>query len=180
MQPTQYLRDVIGQFQNLKAQADRAMAQVSDEQLVQQLESESNSLAMIVKHVSGNLRSRWTDFLKSDGEKPDRNRDLEFEVESADSRANLVERWENGWHALFEALETMTPADLDKSVAIRNQPHGVVQAINRSLTHTAQHVGQIIFLSKHLAGSNWQTLTIPRGKSAEFDAELQKKHASST
>ena len=180
MQPTLFLRDIVGQFRQIKSQVDRAIAQVSDQQVFEQIDPESNSIATILKHVSGNLRSRWTDFLRSDGEKADRNRDAEFIVEGQDSRASLLERWEASWHSVFESLETLTPADLDKSVTIRGEPHSVVQAINRSLTHTASHAGQIVFLAKHLAGANWQTLSVPKGKSAEFTAATQKKHSTAS
>jgi uncharacterized damage-inducible protein DinB len=176
MQERHFLETTIEQFRGQKKLADRAMAQVNDEQFFAQLDAESNSIASIVKHVSGNLRSRWLDFLESDGEKPDRNRDSEFLNESQDTRASLLERWEGAWQITLDALEELTPSDLDKTVPIRSEPHTVVKAIQRSLAHTAQHAGQIILLAKHYAGAQWQTLSIPRGKSQEFHKELEKKH----
>lgn len=176
MQRAHFLRDVVDQFRKLKDSADRGMAQVSDEQFFAQLDEESNSIAMNVKHVAGNLRSRWTDFLDSEGEKATRDRDQEFVIGGTDSRESLLGEWEAGWEALFEAVEELAPADLDKTIGIRGEPHTVIQAIVRGMTHTAYHVGQIVLLAKHAAGTNWHTLTIPRGKSAEFFAEMQKKH----
>lgn len=159
-----YLEDVIRQFHGTKKLADKALLQVGDDDFFRKIDRESNSLALIVKHVSGNLRSRWTDFLVSDGEKPDRRRDAEFEIEN-DTRAVLMERWEEGWRCLFQALETVAPPDLLSTVAIRGIPHTVLKAINRQLTHYSQHVGQIVFLAKHLSGPRWQSLSIPRGQS---------------
>lgn len=176
MQRAHFLRDVVDQFRKLKSLGDRAMAQVTDEQFFSQLDPESNSIAMNVKHVGGNFKSRWTDFLDGDGEKPTRNRDQEFVIESSDSRESLLALWEAGWEALFEALEPLTPADLDKTLTIRGETHSVIQAIIRAISHTAYHVGEIVLLAKHAAGPNWQTLSIPRGKSNEFFAEMQKKH----
>lgn len=175
MQERRFLETTIEQFRGQKKLADRAMAQVSDEQFFAQLDAESNSIASVVKHVAGNLRSRWTDFLSSDGDKPDRNRDTEFLNETRDTRASLLERWENAWQITLDALEELTPADLDKTVTIRSEPHTVIKAIQRSLAHTAQHAGQIILLAKHYAGAQWQTLSIPRGKSEEFLKQLEQK-----
>ncbi|HEY6064924.1 MAG TPA: DUF1572 family protein [Thermoanaerobaculia bacterium] len=164
-----YLEDAIAEFRKYKAFGDKAIAQVSDADFFRQIDRESNSVALIVKHISGNLRSRWTDFLTTDGEKPDRNRDAEFERAGDDSRESLVARWEAGWRTLFAALEPLGPGDLERKVTIRGEAHTVVQAINRQLTHYASHVGQIVFLAKHLAGDRWRTLSIPRGKSKDFD-----------
>jgi hypothetical protein len=122
-----------------------------------------------MKHMSGNMRSRWTDFLTTDGEKPDRNRDSEFETEDSDTAASIRERWEDGWARVFAAVEALEPADLGRTITVRGEKHAVLQAITRQLTHYASHVGQIVFLAKHLAGDRWQTLSIPRGKSREFD-----------
>jgi hypothetical protein len=151
------------------------MAQVDDEQLQVTLDPESNSIATIVKHMAGNMRSRWTDFLTTDGEKPDRHRDTEFEAPPA-TRAALVEMWEDGWRRVFAALEPLTDADLDRTVYIRSEPHSVMQAINRQVAHYATHIGQIIFLAKHFRSSRWESLTIPRRKSEEFNAQLQRGH----
>ena len=164
-----YLEDVLVQFKKLKVMGDKALAQVDEEQFFATLDPESNSLALIMKHMSGNMRSRWTDFLTTDGEKPDRHRDTEFERDTADTRVQLFSRWEHGWSLVFGAVAALTPADLEKSITIRGESHTVVEALNRQLSHYAQHVGQIVFLAKHLAGPNWKTLSIPRGKSEQFE-----------
>lgn len=157
-------------FRGYKRMADAALSQVSNEEFFRVLDPESNSIAVIVKHVGGNLRSRWTDFLTSDGEKPDRNRDSEFELTSGDTREDLMRRWEHGWETTFKSLEGLKPEDILRTITIRAEPHTVLQAISRSMTHAAHHVGQIVFLAKHLRGSEWKTLSIPRGKTAEFNA----------
>ena len=144
---------------------------MSDEQLFTTLDADSNSHALIMKHMSGNMRSRWTGFLTSDGEKPDRHRDTEFERDASDTREQLFSRWEQGWSLLFEAVSALTPADAEKSVTIRGESHTVVEALNRQVSHYAQHVGQIVFLAKHYAGPKWRTLSIPRGKSSEFEVK---------
>ena len=159
-----FLDDVAVRFRGTRTQAERAIAQVSDTDYFRVLDPESNSIAMLVKHLAGNHRSRWTDFLDSDGEKPDRLRDTEFEVDE-DSREALTAAWDAGWEVLFESLAALTPADLDRTVTIRGEPLSVEQALGRSLAHAASHVGQIVLLAKHLAGSGWQTLSIPRGQS---------------
>lgn len=158
-----YLLDSVRVFQSHKNLADRAMAQVSDEALVATLDDESNSIALIVKHMAGNMRSRWTDFLTTDGEKPNRARDTEFEAPAV-TRSELLSQWDAGWKRMFDTLATLSDADLTRSVLIRDQPHSVMQAINRQLTHYAYHVGQIVFLAKHFAGAQWTSLTIPRKK----------------
>jgi Holliday junction resolvase len=165
----QYLDDALVQMRKLKAQADRAVAQVSDEHVFAVLDPESNSIATLMKHMAGNMRSRWTDFLTSDGEKPDRDRDAEFELAATDTREHVLGLWEQGWAVVFAAISSLTPADLDKRVRVRGEAHSVIEAINRQTTHYAAHVGQIVLLAKHYAGSSWQTLSIPRGKSREFD-----------
>jgi hypothetical protein len=159
-----YLDDCVLQLRKLKAQADKAMAQVDDAHFFALLDADANSIALIVKHVAGNMRSRWTDFLTSDGEKPDRHRDSEFEREAADTRDAILGRWEAGWDVLFDALMSLGAGDLGKTVTIRNEPHSVVQAINRQVSHYAAHVGQIVLLAKHFAGQHWQTLSIPKQK----------------
>ena len=158
---TSYLGDSLTVFRQYKSMAERAMGQASDEQLTQTLDSESNSIALIVKHLAGNMRSRWTDFLTTDGEKPDRDRDSEFEAPPA-TRAELLRLWEDGWRRVFAALEPLTDADLGRTVTIRGEPHSLMQAINRALAHYAAHIGQIIFIAKHFQSSRWQTLSIPR------------------
>jgi hypothetical protein len=164
-----FLEDAILQLRKYKGLADGALAQVSDPDLLRSVDAESNTIAIVMKHVSGNMRSRWTDFLTTDGEKPDRDRDSEFETEAGDTRASIAARWEEGWRILFSAVEGLSPGDLSRIVAIRGEPHTVLQAIQRQLTHYAYHVGQIVFLARHLAGPRWRSLSIPKGKSAEFD-----------
>ena len=169
---SEYLQSAIKTFSTYKDLADRAMAQVTDEQFFTPLDAESNSMAVIVKHVAGNLRSRWTDFLTSDGEKANRDRDSEFEMSDAMTRADLQEAWDYGWKCAFDTLNALTPEDLEKTIYIRAEPHSVVKAINRQLTHGAYHVGQVVFLAKHFASGTWQTLTIPRRASQAFNAEM--------
>lgn len=162
-----YLQDVRRELGSIKRLAEKSLAQVSDDDFFAALDPGSNSIAVIVKHLAGNLRSRWTDFLTSDGEKPDRRRDSEFEIGPDDTRSSLAGRWEEGWRTLFAALESLAPEDLSREVLIRGERISVVRAIHRQLTHYADHVGQIVLLSKHWAGERWQTLSIPRGKSEE-------------
>src|SRR5262249_26814726 len=146
-------------------------------ELFEVLDPESNSIAIIMKHLAGNMRSRWREFLNSDGEKPDRNRDSEFEMEAGQTKTALLERWEDGWRHLFNAIRPLGENDLAKTVLIRGEQHSVAQAINRQLTHYACHVGQIVFLAKHFRSKDWHSLSVPRGKSAEFNvAEAQKRH----
>jgi len=168
-----YLDGVRREFGRLKRQADSAIAQVDDRALTTALDAESNSIAVLMRHLGGNLRSRWTDFLSTDGEKPDRHRDREFELDDAASRLALLEEWDRGWTALTETLASLTPGDLDRTVYIRSEPHSVLEAIQRGLTHAATHVGQIVLLAKHAAGSNWRTLSIPRGQSEAFNTRLR-------
>ncbi len=168
---TSYLKDSIDLFRYYKKLGDRATAQCPDEGLFTTLDEESNSIAIIVKHLAGNMRSRWTDFLTSDGEKPDRNRDTEFEGPPA-TRAELMEMWERGWKYLFDALEPLSDADLWRTITIRTEPHSVMQAINRQVAHYSYHVGQIVYLARHFAGDKWQTLSIPKKKSAEFNRKV--------
>jgi hypothetical protein len=157
-----YLQDVHLQFTRLKKLAEDALAQVSDEELLVTLDPESNNLAIIVKHMAGNLRSRFTDFLTSDGEKADRNRDAEFEIEGTPTRAAMMADWERGWNVLFETLETLTEDDVQLEVTIRGEPISVIQALDRQMTHHAYHVGQIVFLAKHFRSSSWRNLSIRR------------------
>ena len=147
------------------------MAQCPDAGLFTILDAESNSIAIIVKHMAGNMRSRWTDFLTSDGEKPDRNRDTEFEAPPT-TRAELMEMWERGWKLLFGALEPLSDADLTRTITIRTEPHSIMQAINRQIAHYSYHVGQIVYLARHFAGDKWQTLTVPKKKSVEFNRQV--------
>ena len=170
-----YLRDVVRTYRNFKALAEKALAQVSDEQLHTAIDPESNTLAVIVKHVGGNLRSRFTDFLTTDGEKPDRNRDTEFEMPERATRDQIMASWEAGWTAALGAIEALKPADLDRTVHIRGEAFLVVEALNRSLGHTAMHVGQIVLLAKHLAGAGWKNLSVPKGKSKGFAGDYKSK-----
>ncbi len=147
------------------------MAQCPDEGLFTTLDPESNSIAIIVKHLAGNMRSRWTHFLTTDGEKPDRNRDTEFE-DAPKTRAALMELWERGWKYVFDALAPLSDEDLSRKITIRTEPHSVMQAINRQVAHYSYHVGQIVYLARHFAGAKWQTLTIPKKKSAEFNRQV--------
>jgi hypothetical protein len=156
-----YLTDVRVQFEKMKQLAEGAIAQVTDDQLQISIDPESNSLAVIMKHMAGNLRSRFTDFLTTDGEKPDRNRDGEFEVDRA-TRAQILADWESGWNVLFTTLSSVTADDLVRDVFIRGERHSVIQALDRQLTHHSYHVGQIVFLAKHLRSAEWKTLSMPR------------------
>jgi hypothetical protein len=164
-----YLDDVRMGFRKYKKMAEKAMEPVTDEEFFRRLDPESNSIAIIVKHIAGNMRSRWRDFLTSDGEKPDRERDLEFEEAPGETRADILAKWEEGWRLLFAATDPLVGADLGRTVRIRGEEHSVLEAINRQLTHYAAHIGQIVFLGKHLSGPRWKSLSIPRGKSKEFD-----------
>ena len=154
--------------------ADKALAQVSDEDFFRALDAEDNSIAVVVKHIAGNQISRWSDFLTSDGEKDFRNRDTEFEL-IGDTRESLTEFWEAGWQTLFAALEPLTADDFSKTITIRGEPHTIVQAINRQLTHYAYHIGQITFLAKHFRSSDWKTLSVPKNKSADFNKFMTEK-----
>jgi hypothetical protein len=157
-----YLEDCVLQLRNLKTQAEKAVSQVDDAQFFHTLDPEANSIAVIMKHMAGNMRSRWTDFLTTDGEKPDRDRDGEFEMMAGDTRESVMARWEDGWGRMLNAVTSLRPDDLGKTVAIRGEPHTVVQAISRQFSHYSAHVGQIVLLAKHLAGPRWQTLSMPR------------------
>jgi hypothetical protein len=165
MAAKEFLEDAIRQFHGQKKLVERAIAQVSEEDLFRTLDPDSNSIAIVMKHIAGNQRSRWTDFLTSDGEKPDRHRDSEFEMETGATRKRLLELWEDGWRRVFAADEPLTVEDLDRTITIRGEPHTVVRAINRQLTHYAYHAGQIVFLAKHFAGPAWRSLSIPKGES---------------
>jgi uncharacterized damage-inducible protein DinB len=174
---TSFLPAAIATFRRQKSTAERAIAQVPDEKLHIALDPETNSIAVIVKHLAGNLKSRWTDFLTTDGEKPWRNRDDEF-VDTFKSRDEMLAAWEAGYAALFTALESLSNADLDRTVTVRNEPHTVPLAILRSLEHNAYHVGQIVLIARILAGDNWTVLTIPRGGSQQFNERMKKLHGS--
>ncbi len=168
---TSYLEDSLALFRYYKSLAERAMAQVTDEQLFATLDEEANSIGIVVKHMAGNMRSRWTDFLTTDGEKPDRDRDSEF-VDPPATRKALLDAWEDGWARVFRALGPLSDADLGRIVTIRGEEHSVMQAVNRQMAHYAYHVGQIVLLAKHFAHDRWQTLSVPRNRSAEFNRRV--------
>jgi hypothetical protein len=165
-----YFDDAIASLKTAKKLADKAIAQMNDDELFVTLDEESNSVAVIMKHMAGNMFSRWTDFLTSDGEKPDRNRDMEFVIESNTTKNDVLDYWERGWACVFAALEPLTLADFEKTVMIRGEEHTIVQAINRQLMHYSYHIGQIVYLAKHFRSTEWTSLSVPRNKSAEFNA----------
>jgi len=169
-----YHTDALKSFRNYKKLAERAIEQVSDKEFFQTIDAESNSVAVIVKHIAGNLHSRWRDFLTSDGEKADRHRDTEFEM-IADTRESLMQFWETGWQTLFDNIEPLTVEDFSRSITIRGEPHTIVEAINRQLTHYSYHIGQIAFLAKHFKSSDWKTLSVPKNKSSQFNQYLADK-----
>jgi len=165
---THYLEEARRQLRGHKRTGEGAMSQLRDEDFFFTLDPEANSVAILVKHLAGNMRSRFTDFLTADGEKPDRFRDREFELAPATTRAEVMKWWEEGWSCVFSAIDPLKPEDVLRTVTIRGEAHTVLQAINRQIAHYAQHIGQIVFLAKHLRSSEWKTLSIPRGKSEEF------------
>lgn len=169
--------DAIRSFRNYKKLAERAIEQVSDDEFFALIDAEANSIALIVKHIAGNLHSRWRDFLTRDGEKEDRNRDTEFEI-IGDTREGLMRFWESGWDTLFGAIAPLAADDFSKTVTIRGEPHTIVEAINRQLTHYAYHIGQIVLLAKHFRSASWQTLSVPKNRSAEFNRFLADRQAS--
>jgi Protein of unknown function (DUF1572) len=163
-----YLEEIKRQFRGHKRMAEGAIAQLEDAELFTLIDPEANSVAILIKHMAGNARSRFTDFLTTDGEKPDRFRDQEFEVSATTTREEVMRWWEEGWSHVFSTLDSLKPEDVSRTVTIRSEPHTVLQALNRALAHYAQHTGQIVFLAKHLRSKGWKTLSIPRGKSEEF------------
>jgi hypothetical protein len=171
-----YLEEAHRQMRGHKRLAEGAMAQLKDDELFILPDPESNSIAVIVKHMAGNMRSRFTDFLTSDGEKPDRYRDQEFELSPATTRADLTKWWEEGWACVFAALEALKPEDVTRTVTIRGEPHTVLQAINRQIAHYAYHTGQIVFLAKHIRSSKWKTLSIPKGRSEDYKTAAPKPY----
>ncbi len=175
-----YFEDAIAVLKSYKKLADKAIAQMQDDEFFVTLDEESNSVAVIMKHMAGNMFSRWTDFLTTDGEKPDRNRDMEFVIEAHTTKEDVLDYWERGWACVFGAIEPLQPEDFEKTVMIRGEPHTIVQAINRQLTHYSYHIGQIVFLAKHFRSAEWTSLSVPRNRSAEFNASLAKQQAEST
>ena len=174
---TSYLEDSLALFRQYKAMTEKAMEQVKDEQLFEALDSEANSIALLVKHMAGNMRSRWVGFPEADGEKPDRRRDTEFE-DAPPSRIALLALWEEGWSYVFAALEPLTEADLSRTTTIRGEAHSVMQAIHRQIGHYACHCGQIVLLAKHFSAGNWKSLSVPRGQSEEFNRRVRMGEAS--
>jgi hypothetical protein len=174
---TSYLEDSLTLFRYYKKLSEGAMSQVSGEQLYEILDGEMNSIAVIVKHMAGNMRSRWTDFLASDGEKPDRDRDSEFMNPPA-GREALMKLWEEGWAHLFRAIEPLTDADLTRTVTIRGERHSVLQAVNRQMAHYSYHCGQIVMLAKHFCSQRWKSLSVPKGASSGFNQKVLKGEAS--
>lgn len=174
---TSYIQDATSLFQYYKKLGEGAMAQLNDEQLFTALDPEMNSIAIIVKHMSGNMRSRWTDFLTSDGEKSDRKRDSEFEG-PPQTREEVMKLWNEGWQIVLTTLESLSDADMNRTITIRGEAHSVMQAINRQIAHYAYHIGQIVFLAKHLQEKNWKSLSVPRGKSEEFNRKVAAGEAS--
>jgi hypothetical protein len=170
-----YIDEAFRSLRGHKRLADAAIAQLSDEQFFAAPDPESNSVAIIVKHLAGNMRSRFTDFLTSDGEKPDRNRDREFVMHNDAKREEVLSSWEQNWQLVFETINSLQPADLGRTVSIRGEPHSVLQAINRQVVHYAYHVGQIVFLAKHWKGAQWKTLSVPKGQSENYSAEMTLK-----
>jgi Protein of unknown function (DUF1572) len=168
------LQAVLDEFQKIKKLADKSIAQLSDDQLHATIDADANSVAILMRHMAGNMRSRWVNFLTADGEKPDRMRDGEFE-DPGQTRGELLAEWEHGWQCLFDALTPLTDADLQRTVVIRGEPHSVYKAISRQVAHYSGHAYQILLLAKHMCGSNWKTLSIPRGQSEEFNRRMLAK-----
>ena len=164
----------IDELQKIKKLADKSIAQLSDDQLHATIDPEANSVAILMRHMAGNMRSRWINFLTSDGEKPDRQRDREFE-DPRQSRAELLAEWEHGWQCVFDALTPLTDADLQRTVMIRGEAHSIYKAISRQVAHYAGHAYQILLLAKHMKGTEWKTLSIPRGQSEEFNRRMLAK-----
>ena len=167
-----YLDDSRSAMRAYKKLAEKAIAQLKDDEFFVTLDEEANSVAVVMKHMAGNMISRWTDFLTSDGEKPDRNRDMEFVIESHTTKDDVIAYWERGWKCVFDALAPLRPEDCEKTVLIRGEKHTIVQAINRQLMHYAYHIGQIVFLAKHFRSAEWASLSIPRNRSSAFNAYL--------
>ena len=175
---THYLEEARRQLRGHKRMGEGAMSQLRDEDFFVTLDPEANSVAILVKHLAGNMRSRFTDFLISDGEKPDRFRDREFEISAATTRAQVMSWWEEGWTCVFNAIDPLKPEDVMRQVSVRGEPHTVLQAINRALGHYSYHAGQIVLLAKHFASDHWQSLSVPRNKSAEFNRKVIAGEAS--
>jgi hypothetical protein len=172
---TAYLEEARRCLRGYKRMGEGAMAQLSDDEIFRLIDAEANSVALIVKHMAGNMRSRWTDFLTSDGEKPDRNRDTEFEMNPGTTRADVMAWWETGWKCVFDAVDPLQPEDMGRTITIRGEAHSVVQAINRQIAHYSYHIGQIVLLAKHFKSASWKSLSIPKGQSQQVNAMAQDK-----
>lgn len=173
----EYLTDALRNFRSYKKLAEEALAQISDDDVFKLIDPDANSVAMLIKHMAGNMRSRWTDFLTTDGEKPDRHRDQEFEIDRTTTRAEVMEWWEHGWQCVFQAITPLKPADLTRKVFIAGREHTVLQAISRQLLHYAGHVNQIVLLAKHFRGAQWKSLSIPKGQSETYARQFEQQHA---
>ena len=173
-----YLEDALNTFREYKKLSERAFAQLDDADFFRAIDPESNTIAVIIKHLAGNMLSRWTDFLTSDGEKPERNRDMEFVMLPETTKAEMIAYWEKGWQCTFAAIEPLTADDLLRTVTIRGQEHTVIQAITRQVAHYANHIGQLVFLAKHFKAGDWESLSVPKNRSAEFNTYLKEKIAS--
>lgn len=172
-----YLTDVLRNLRSYKTLAEEALAQIGDDAIFRLIDPEANNIAILIKHMAGNMRSRWTDFLTTDGEKPDRHRDREFEIDPGTTRDQVMQWWESGWQCVFDAITPLSPEDLTRKVYISGREHTVLQAITRQLLHYAGHVNQIVLLVKHFAGPNWKSLSIPKGKSETYARQFEQKHA---
>jgi hypothetical protein len=173
---TPYLNDAVQQFCQLKALAEKALEQTSDDEFFIALDEEANSIALLMKHLAGSMRARWTDFPSDSDEASNRNRDSEFAIDEGDTKSVLIEHWQAAWRCLFDAIEPLTAEDLAKTIRIRGRSLSSLEAINRQLIHYAYHIGQMVFLAKHFRSSAWQSLSIPRGKSAEFSSAAHRRH----
>lgn len=174
---SEFLADALRNFRSYKKLGEEALAQVRDDEIFRLIDPEANSIAILIKHMSGNMHSRWTNFLTTDGEKPDRDRDREFEIAPGTSRADVMRWWEQGWDCVFRSITPLNPDDLTRKVFIAGREHSVLQAIARQLLHYAGHVNQIVLLAKHFRGAEWKSLSIPKGKSVAFAREFEKTHA---
>jgi hypothetical protein len=172
-----YLADALRSFRSYKKLAEEALAQTSDEDVFRRIDPEANSIAVLIKHMAGNMRSRWTNFLTTDGEKPDRDRDREFEIDAGTTRAEVMTWWEQGWQCVFDAVAPLKPEDLGRKVFIAGREHTAMQAITRQLLHYAGHVNQIVLLAKHFRGAGWKSLSIPKGQSKSYARQFEQKHA---
>lgn len=172
-----FLNDAVRNFRSYKKLAEEAFAQTFEEDIFRLIDPDANSIAVLIKHMAGNMRSRWTDFLTSDGEKPDRHRDQEFEIAPGTTRAEVMKWWEQGWQCVFDAVTPLKPNDLSRKVFIAGREHTVLQAITRQLLHYAGHVNQIVLLAKHFRGAEWRSLSIPKGQSETFARKFEQKHA---